>query len=111
MLRSPLLLTLLLVCAAALFAQTPPAQTPPTPQLATRDAAAQPAAGAANSFDQVVDRVVEREHFFIAQMKQLHPLVETYLQNLRQDKDLEIGFHPRQRRLLPWPFGHEQRHR
>ncbi|HYU47391.1 MAG TPA: hypothetical protein VEK84_14570, partial [Terriglobales bacterium] len=90
MLRSPLLLTLLLVCAAALFAQTPPAQTPPTPQLATRDAAAQPAAGAANSFDQVVDRVVEREHFFIAQMKQLHPLVETYLQNLRQDKDLGV---------------------
>jgi hypothetical protein len=31
---------------------------------------------------------VEREHFFIAQMKQLHPIVETYLQNLRNDKDL-----------------------
>ncbi|HEX9112018.1 MAG TPA: M48 family metalloprotease [Terriglobales bacterium] len=90
MLRSPLALTLLLVCAAALFAQTPPAQTPPTPQLATRDAAAQPAAGAANSFDQVVDRAVEREHFFIAQMKQLHPLVETYLQNLKEDKDLGV---------------------
>jgi hypothetical protein len=31
---------------------------------------------------------VEREHFFMAQMKQLHPLVETYLQNLKEDKDL-----------------------
>jgi hypothetical protein len=90
MLRSPLVLTLLLVCAAALIAQTPPAQTSPTPQLAARDAASQPAAGAANSFDQVVDRAVEREHFFIAQMKQLHPLVETYLQNLSQDKDLGV---------------------
>jgi len=43
----------------------------------------------ANSFDQVVDRAVEREHFFMAQMKQLHPLVETYIQNLKEDKDLD----------------------
>jgi hypothetical protein len=90
MLRSPLVLTLLLVCAVALIAQTPPAQTPPAPQLANRDAASQPAAAAVDSFDQVVDRAVEREHFFMAQMKQLHPLVETYLQNLNQDKDLGV---------------------
>jgi Peptidase family M48 len=90
MLRSPLVLTLLLVCAVALIAQTPPAQTPPAPQHANRDAASQPAAAAVDSFDQVVDRAVEREHFFIAQMKQLHPLVETYLQNLNQDKDLGV---------------------
>ena len=32
---------------------------------------------------------MEREHFFMAQMKQLHPLVETYIQNLKQDKDLD----------------------
>ena len=83
MLRSLLALTLLLVCAAALFAQTPP-----TPQLATRDAATQQTTTAASSFDQVVDRAIEREHFFIAQMRQLHPLVETYLQNLKDDKDL-----------------------
>ena len=36
----------------------------------------------------MIDRAVEREHFFVAQMKQLHPLVETYLQNLKEDKDL-----------------------
>jgi hypothetical protein len=82
------LLTLPLVCCAtSVFAQTPPAQTSPEPQLSTRDAATQQAT-AANSFDQVVDRAVEREHFFVAQMKQLHPLVETYLQNLQEDKDL-----------------------
>ena len=68
--------------------QTPPAQTPPAPQLSTRDAATQQATAAASTFDQVVDRAVEREHFFTAQMKQLHPLVETYLQNLKPDKDL-----------------------
>jgi hypothetical protein len=75
-----------------MFCQTPPAQAspgqaPPEPQLQTRDAAAQPASSAAG-FDQVVDRAIEREHFFMAQIKQLHPLVETYLQNLREDKDL-----------------------
>jgi len=83
MVRSLLASTLLLVCAATLSAQTPP-----PPQLSTRDAAAEKAAAASSSFDQVVDRSVEREHFFMAQMKQLHPLVETYLQNLKDDKEI-----------------------
>jgi len=85
MLRSLLLSALLLVCAAALFAQTPP-----SPQLATRNADTPPPATAANGFDQVIDRAIEREHFFMAQMKHLHPLVETYLQNLKDDKDLGV---------------------
>ncbi len=98
--RFPLaLLTLLLVCCTSSLlaqtspaqnapAQTSPSQTPSEPQLSTRDAAAQQASAAASSFDQVVDHAVEREHFFMAQMKQLHPLVETYIQNLKEDKDL-----------------------
>jgi hypothetical protein len=93
MLLSPVLVLSLVCCAASLYAQTPPAQAspgqaPPEPQLSTRDAAAQPASSSAASFDQVVDRTIEREHFFMAQMKHLHPLVETYLQNLKEDKDL-----------------------
>ena len=96
---SPLaLLALFLVgCAASVFSQTSPAPTSPgktetgqAPSLQTRDAAAQPASSSAASFDQVVDRAIEREHFFMAQMKQLHPLVETYLQNLKQDQDLGV---------------------
>ncbi len=95
------LLTFFLVCCATfLFVQTSYAQTPaaqsspaapvaPEPPLSTRDAATQPSTAAASSFDQVVDRAIEREHFFMAQMKQLHPLVETYLQNLRKDKELD----------------------
>jgi hypothetical protein len=78
-------LALSVVCCAA-FALS---QAPPEPKLSVRDAAAQQAAAAASSFDQVIDRAIEREHFFIAQMKQLHPLVETYLQNLKHDKDLD----------------------
>jgi len=40
---------------------------------------------AAATLNEVLDRVVQREHFFIAQMKHMHPLVETYLQNLKTD--------------------------
>src|SRR5437868_8261896 len=79
-------LSLVLLFAATLSAQTPAATDP---QLSNRDTTSQQAASAAASFDQVIDRAVEREHFFIAQMKTLHPLVETYLQNLRDDKDLK----------------------
>ena len=34
-----------------------------------------------------MDRVVQREHLFLAQMRHLRPLVETYLQDLKTDKD------------------------
>lgn len=39
------------------------------------------------SFDNVLDRVVEREHLFLAQMRHMHPIVETYLQDLKTDKN------------------------
>jgi hypothetical protein len=34
-----------------------------------------------------MDRVVEREHFFLAQIRHLHPLAETYIQNLKEQKE------------------------
>ncbi len=42
------------------------------------------------SFDEMVDRVVEREHAFVDKMKRMHPLIETYIQNLHEDKDHNI---------------------
>jgi len=39
------------------------------------------------SIDEVVDRVIERERAFVVQMKHSHPLAETYIQNLKTDKD------------------------
>src|SRR5215470_7540060 len=58
-----------------------------TPATVTQlPAATTPAAP--SSFDQVLDRIVEREHFFVAQMKHMHPLVETYIQNMKGDKEL-----------------------
>jgi hypothetical protein len=32
--------------------------------------------------------MIEREHFFLAQMRNLHPMVETYIQNLKPDKEM-----------------------
>ncbi len=77
-------------------AAPPPVSTPAPartdtvpPRLSTRDTEAQHTSTSTANFDQVVDRAIEREHFFMAQMKHLHPLVETYLQNLKQDKALD----------------------
>lgn len=66
-----------------------PAPTTEQPQLSNRTPAVERASAVAASFDQVIDRAIEKEHLFMAQMKQLHPLVETYLQNLKQDKDID----------------------
>jgi len=40
---------------------------------------------AAASLDDVVNRVVQREHLFLAQMRHMHPMVETYIQDLKPD--------------------------
>jgi hypothetical protein len=40
---------------------------------------------AAATLNEVMDRVVQREHLFMAQMRHMHPLVETYLQDLKND--------------------------
>jgi len=37
------------------------------------------------SLDEIMDRVVEREHSFVATMRSLHPIVETYLQSFKTD--------------------------
>ena len=55
-----------------------------------------PAASAAlantTSATEIVDRIVSREQALTTRMKSLHPLVETYLQQL--DKDDELAFRP-----------------
>src|SRR6266446_4236219 len=39
------------------------------------------------SIDEIADRVIERERALVAQMQHLHPIAETYIQNLRTDHD------------------------
>ena len=42
----------------------------------------------ASSFDQVIDRVMEREAIFVNNMRNYNPMVETYIQNMKTDKEL-----------------------
>jgi Peptidase family M48 len=67
------LVLILGACASVpLMANTPPA----------------PAADQPRTMDQAVDRIVANEQRMYGQMRNYSPLVETYIQNLRPDKDL-----------------------
>jgi len=51
-------------------------------------AAPTPAADQPRTVEQVVDRLVSNEQHLYSQMRNYSPLVETYIQNLKPDKDL-----------------------
>ena len=95
MVRVGSLLALVLGCVFAVSAQVTPSSpgqptpgTTETPSVAPAPSSPAPAAApAAVTLNDVLDRVVQREHLFIAQMRHLHPLVETYLQDLKNDHD------------------------
>jgi hypothetical protein len=85
------LVLILLVSACAAVAQAPasPAAQPPVNSAgapaATPAQTSAPVPSAAATLNDVLDRVVQREHFFMAQMRHMHPMVETYLQDLKSD--------------------------
>ena len=85
-LRIPFLFFLLTIvgCVPAL-AQDPNISTP-LPNTTSPPAPADTPAGRPLSSNDIIDKVVEREHFFMAQMRHLHPLVETYIQNLKGEE-------------------------
>ena len=81
-----------LACALAAIAQQAPSSAAQQPALnpttVPSSAPAQSAEAlppAAVTLNDVLDRVVQREHLFMAQMRHLHPMVETYLQDLKTD--------------------------
>jgi len=41
-------------------------------------------------FDSMIDRVMQREHLFMETMKRMHPLAETYIQNIHEDKEHNV---------------------
>jgi len=55
----------------------------------SNDAAGQseaiPSAPAPASFNEVMERVIQKEHLFLAQMRHMRPMVETYVQDLKPD--------------------------
>ena len=60
-----------------------PATAPANAPAAQNAPATAPPAG--KTLSDVLDRVVQREHLFMAQMRHMHPMVETYLQDLKND--------------------------
>jgi hypothetical protein len=91
-----ILVSLLLLCAFSTAQDSPSSPAQPALNPATAPAAAPAPAtappqtteslpAAALTLNDVLDRVVQREHLFMAQMRHMHPLVETYLQDLKND--------------------------
>jgi hypothetical protein len=64
------------------------AQQSANPAASASPAPASAPSTASTTMDQVVDRAVEREHALMAMLKTRTPLVETYLQNLKFDRQL-----------------------
>ena len=80
---------LFLACVFSAPAQDLPSPAAP-PASSTTAAPAQnstPVPPAALTLNDVLDHVVQREHLFMAQMRHMHPMVETYLQDLKNDSD------------------------
>ena len=65
-------------------AASSPAPATPTPAIQAADAPSSPPPA---SFNDAIDRIVQREHLFLAQMRHMHPMLETYLQDLKTGKD------------------------
>jgi len=61
-----------------------PAPAASVPAAAAPQSAPAPAPSA-TTFNDVLDHMVQREHYFLAQMRHMHPMVETYLQDLKND--------------------------
>jgi Peptidase family M48 len=92
---------LVLILMASFFAATAqvPASAPAQPALNPATApSGVPAApeqsieslpSSAVTLNDVLDRVVQREHLFMAEMRHMHPMVETYLQDLKNDSSGE----------------------
>jgi hypothetical protein len=84
------LLSLWLMAAASLPALSQDPASPSSP-VTPGDAAGQSGAPSSPpppaSFNDVMDRVIQKEHLFLAQMRHMRPMVETYLQNLKSAGD------------------------
>ena len=83
-------------CVSQILAQDSPASAAPpaaesaapaaVPATTVPTQSAAPTPPPATTFNDVLDHVVQREHLFIAQMRHMHPMLETYVQDLKSDK-------------------------
>ena len=79
---------LLLASVLPTFSQDSNSPAPAAPDSATvsQVPGSSPAANP-TSFNDVLDRIIQREQVFLAQMRHMRPMVETYLQDLKSDSD------------------------
>jgi hypothetical protein len=90
--RSGSVLVLILGCVFGVNAQVPPSSAAQSAPSVTEAPSLAPAPSSeslppvAMTLNDVVDHVVQREHLFMAQMRHMHPMVETYLQDLKNDQ-------------------------
>jgi hypothetical protein len=84
---SLLVVVISLACAGLVFARQTSQQNPPATTQADRPAMVNGATP-----EQIIDKIIARETAMAGRMRQLHPLVETYLQTL--NKDEELTFRP-----------------
>ncbi len=80
-----LLLTLFLGGALAGVAS---AQNPTQTADQTQPQAGSSTAGPVTTVDQAIDRVIAREHDEIATIRRYNPIIETYIQDMKPDKDM-----------------------
>ena len=85
------MVTAFLLAGLSAFAQQTAGQSTTAPQQAapqTSQPADPAAASAPTTLDQVVDRAISREHALVIMLAKRTPLVETYLQNMKNDPQL-----------------------
>src|SRR3954470_13697923 len=91
--RSGLLVFALSGALATAQDSTAPVTQPEAASSATvASVPAQPqTAPPAASLNDVMDRVVQRAHYFMAQMRNMYPLVESYLHDMKNDSRQHAG--------------------
>src|SRR5438093_1317732 len=87
-----ILITMSLISSGLIFAGQSTKQESGTNQAATESAQSAKTEAATAAVNQMVDKIIAKENALGASMKNMHPLVETYVQSL--DKDDDLAFHP-----------------
>ncbi len=82
-----LALGLMLVSSLPALSQDSASSSSVTASDAAGQNGAASSAPAPTSFNDVMERVIQKEHLFLAQMRHMRPMVETYLQNLKPESD------------------------
>ncbi len=75
----------------ALSQDSPSSSTRVAATDATGQSGGTPSAPPPASFNEVMDRVIQREHLFLAQMRHMRPMVETYLQDLKTENNGRVA--------------------